>query len=77
MKDLNHEPDFDPALEHELRKIAPAPVKEPLLERVQNAVTHDTTSVQPGPQLAALGDARHRRSRHHPHGFASATIANA
>lgn len=47
MKDLNHEPDFDPALEHELRKIAPAPVKEPLLERVQNAVTHDTTSVHP------------------------------
>ena len=23
MKDLNHEPDFDPALEHELRKHAP------------------------------------------------------
>ena len=47
MKDLNHEPDFDPALEHELRKLDPAPVKEPLLERVQNAATHDTTSVQP------------------------------
>ena len=47
MKDLNHEPDFDPALEHELRKLAPAPVKERLLERMENAVTHDTTSVQP------------------------------
>lgn len=47
MKDLNHEPDFDPALEHELRKLDPAPVKEPLLERVQNAATQDTTSVQP------------------------------
>ena len=47
MKDLNYEPDFDPALEHELRKLAPAPVKERLLERMENAVTHDTTSVQP------------------------------
>ena len=47
MKDLNHEPDFDPALEHELRKLAPAPVEERLLERMENAVTHDTTSVQP------------------------------
>ena len=47
MKDLNHEPDFDPALEHELRKLAPAPVKERLLERMENAVTHDTTSVHP------------------------------
>jgi len=47
MKDLNHEPDFDPALEHELRKLAPAPVGERLLERMENAVTHDTTSVQP------------------------------
>ena len=44
MKDLNHEPDFDPALEHELRKLAPAPVKERLLERMENAVTHDTAS---------------------------------
>ena len=47
MKDLNHEPDFDPALEHELRKLAPAPVKERLLERMENAVTHNTASVKP------------------------------
>ena len=47
MKDLNHEPDFDPALEHELRKLAPAPVEDRLLERMEEAVTHDTTSVQP------------------------------
>lgn len=47
MKDLNHEPDFDPALEHELRKLAPAPVKERLLERMENAVTHNTASEQP------------------------------
>ena len=83
MKDLNHEPDFDPALEHELRKHAPAPVKERLLERMEEAVTHDTAQAQPArqparhPQLATLGYARHRRSRHHAHGFASATIANA
>ena len=37
MKDLNHEPDFDPALEQELRKLAPAPVKERLLERMEEA----------------------------------------
>ena len=37
MKDLNHEPDFDPALEQELRKRAPAPVKERLLERMEEA----------------------------------------
>ena len=47
MKDLNHEPDFDPALEHELSKLAPAPVKERLLERMENAVTHNTASVKP------------------------------
>jgi len=47
MKDLNHEPDFDPALEHELRKLAPAPVKERLLERMEKAVTHNTASVKP------------------------------
>ncbi|MGB0586280.1 MAG: hypothetical protein ACPGQC_05885 [Limisphaerales bacterium] len=47
MKDLNHEPDFDPALEHELRKLAPAPVKERLLERMENAATHNTASVKP------------------------------
>ena len=47
MKDLNHEPDFDPALEHELRKLAPAPVKERLLQRMENAVTHNTASVKP------------------------------
>ena len=47
MKDLNHEPDFDPALEHELRKLAPAPVKERLLERMENALTHNTASVKP------------------------------
>ena len=47
MKDLNHEPDFDPALEHELRKLASAPVKERLLERMENAVTHNTASVKP------------------------------
>ena len=47
MKDLNHEPDFDPALEHELRKLAPAPVKERLLESMENAVTHNTASVKP------------------------------
>ncbi len=47
MKDLNHEPDFNPALEHELRKLAPAPVKERLLEHMENAVTHNTASVQP------------------------------
>ena len=85
MKDLNHEPDFDPALEHELRKLAPAPVKERLLERMEEAVTHDTapgatgaaTGAASGSQLATLGYARHRRSRHHAHGFASTTIANA
>lgn len=47
MKDLNHEPDFDPALEQELRKLAPAPVKERLLERMEEAVTHDTAQAQP------------------------------
>tara|TARA_B100000676_G_scaffold136600_1_gene135408 strand:+ start:1813 stop:2328 length:516 start_codon:yes stop_codon:yes gene_type:complete len=52
MKDLNHEPDFDPALEHELRKLAPAPVKEHLLKRMENAVTHDPTSVQPAQHSA-------------------------
>ena len=52
MKDLNHEPDFDPALEHELRKLAPAPVKERLLERMENAVTHNTASVKPAQHLA-------------------------
>ena len=52
MKDLNHEPDFDPALEHELRKLAPAPVKERLLERMEEAVTHDTAQAQPARQPA-------------------------
>ena len=47
MKDLNHKPDFDPALEQELRKLAPAPVEERLLERMEEAVTHDTAPVQP------------------------------
>jgi hypothetical protein len=47
MKDLNHEPDFDPALEQELRKLAPAPVEERLLERMEEAVTHDTAQAQP------------------------------
>jgi hypothetical protein len=47
MKDLNHEPDFNPALEHELRKLAPAPVNDRLLERMENAVTHNTASVKP------------------------------
>ena len=47
MKDLNHEPDFDPALEQELRKLAPAPVEERLLERMEEAVTHDTAPAQP------------------------------
>ena len=47
MKDLNHEPDFNPALEHELRKLAPTPVKDRLLERMENAVTHNTASVKP------------------------------
>ena len=52
MKDLNHEPDFDPALEHELRKLAPAPVKERLLERMEEAVTRDTAQAQPARQPA-------------------------
>ena len=47
MKDLNHEPDFNPALEHELRKLAPAPVNDRLLELMENAVTHNTASVKP------------------------------
>ena len=49
MKDLNHEPDFDPALEHELRKHAPAPVKERLLERaniIQRRLDDENSQLQ-------------------------------
>jgi len=52
MKDLNHKPDFDPALEHELRKLSPAPVNDRLLERMENAVTHNTASVKPAQHSA-------------------------
>ena len=47
MKDLNHEPDFDPALENKLRQLAPAPVEDHLLERLNRAVAHDTASTPP------------------------------
>ena len=46
MKELNHESDFDSALEHELRKLAPAPVEKRLLERMQEAVTHDPAAAR-------------------------------
>jgi len=41
MSDTKQEPDFDPALEAELRALAPAPVAAPLLERIEQAVKDD------------------------------------